>query len=537
MRSYQKHLSHTSTPVSTAIIRKPTFRSSAIFPVFQTADITTRICFLGYWMVKRSIPEIQSVVTLRSKEGQILYRISERITQAKAYQIELGDLLAAVAATAMATASASIPAQTEFTGSLEIEFFSVRDLVFSYPAVVVNYYGDGFSSVVHTAQRIYNDAEDRSTNQEALVSEAGFNIYADGDREPFFSFINGFEPVRNGRVSMKFYNSKKETMDFDIEVPLLAPYETTIIYPDRHTDLQSFLNGQPGTARIRFDVAWIFPRIVAGNLQHSKKALSVTHTYYDCSNRATTDDYWHEPQQGWHAANMLIPLTLSDERYTHVNFYPIYSPSELEIDIELYDSEGHLLGFKSNAQSITPRDNRLQTLDLNSLIRNLGITESQPLSANLIARPIHNSRLPTRLKLGLDYGLNDSALSCNICKSMDVFNPALEQKRSSFHWAPIITDQLDSLIWIMNSSPMNPYTRSASITLTFYREQDTETIIRELMLAPNGSYCIRLSEHPELRNFLGSRIGWYSCVSDNPHIKTYYLSESSSGIVGGDHDF
>jgi hypothetical protein len=527
MRSYRNHLLHTSAPEATAIMRKPTFRSSAIFPVFQTAGIKTRICYLGYWIVKRSIPEIQSVVTLRSKEGKIIYRTSERISQAKAYRVELENLLK----------GAGNDDQIEFTGSIEIEFFSSRDLVFPYPAVVVSYYGPEFGSLVHTAQRVYNDAEDRNNNQESLVSEAGFNVYADGDCEPFFSFINGFEPVRNGRIAMKFFNSKKETMDFQIDVPLLSPYETVVIYPNRHTDLQGFLDGKPGTAKISFDVDWVFPRIIAGNLQHSKKAISVTHTYYDCSSRSSKDDYWHEPQTGWHSASMLIPVSLTGERYTHVNFYPIYSPSELEIDIELYDSEGTLLGIKSKAQTLSPSDNRLQTLDIQTLCIDLNVPFEQAKSANLIARPIRSSRLPTRLKVGLDYGLNESSLSCNICKSMDVFNPSLEQKKSSFHWAPVVTDQEDSLIWIMNSGPMNPYTRLASVALTFYREQDTETIAQQLTLSPNGSYCLRLSEHPELQAFFGKRIGWYTCISVNPHIKTYYLCESSSGIVGGDHDF
>ncbi|RED65055.1 hypothetical protein [Cohnella lupini] len=528
MRSYRSHLLHAAPSSAASIVRKPTFRSSAIFPVFRTAGIKTRICYLGYWMVKRSIPEIQSVVTLRSKEGTILFRTSERITQARAYRVELDDLL-------VGAGKQDLP---EFTGSLEVEFFSSRDLVFSYPAVVVNYYGAEFSSLVHTAQRVYNDSEDRNSNQEALVAEAGFNVYADGDREPFFSFINGFEPVRNGRISMKFFNAKKETMDFPIEVPYLAPYETIVVYPARHTDLQGFLDGKPGTARIGFDVDWVFPRIIAGNLQRSKEAISVTHTYYDCSSRSGKDDYWQDPQPGWHSASMLIPVSLQGDRYTHVNFYPIYSPCELEIDVELYDSDGNLLGTKSNAQTISPTDNRLQTLDIRSLCLELEIAASeQSMSANLVARPIRSSRLPTRLKVGLDYGLNASSLSSNICKSMDVFNPALEQKKSSFHWAPIVTDQEDGIVWIMNSGPMNPYTRLATVTLTFYREQDTETLSRRLTLSPNGSYCLRVSEEPELRDFFDNRIGWYTCVSDNPHIKTYYLCESSSGIVGGDHDF
>ncbi|MFC5405005.1 hypothetical protein [Cohnella soli] len=531
MRSYRNHLSHTNAPEAGRIDRKPTLRSSAIFPVFQSEGLSTRICFLGYWMVKRGISEIHSVLTLRSDKGRIIRRSSAIIREPKAYRIELEDLLSS------GDGNEGVTTPVEFAGSLEIEFFSSRDLVYAYPAVVVNYYGPSFGSVVHTAQRVYNDAEDRNANREAAVAEAGFNVYADGDREPFFSFVNGFEPVKGGSIRMRFHNDKNEVLDHDITVPFLAPYETTTIYPDRHLDLQGFLNGKPGTARIAFDVDWVFPRIIAGNIQHSKQAVSVTHTYYDCSSRTGQDDYWNDPEEGWHPASMLIPVSLEAERFTRVNFYPIYSPSRLEIDIELYDEHGRLLGRKPAAHQVSPTDNRLQTLDLGGICSELGVDSSRPLGANLIARPVQGSRLPTRLKVGLDYGLNEQSLPCNICKSMDVYNPMLENKMSSFHWAPVIADQADGIVWILNSGPRIPYERHASITLSFYREKDTATIVRNYVLPPNGFLQWRLSEDETLMDFFGGTIGWYVCMSDNPHVKTYYLCESVSGIVGGDHDF
>ncbi|MBB6671703.1 hypothetical protein [Cohnella nanjingensis] len=527
MRSYHSHLGHTANAtLPLPVARKPVFRSSAIFPAFRQPGLTTRIGFLGYWMVKRKIPEIHSVLTLRSSAGDMLLRRAERIADSKAYRAELDDLLADAGW-----------AEETFTGSLEIEFFASRDLVYPYPAVIVNYYGPEFGTVVHTAQRVFNDAEDRSANRETSVPEAGFNVYADEDREPFFAFVNGFEPVVGGRVAMTFFNAFGESLASALDIPLLAPYETTVVYPDRHVDLRAFLRGRPGTAKIAFDVDWVFPRIVAGNAQRSRQALSVTHTYYDCSGSATDADYWPLSPEGYHPASLYVPVTASDYRYTNIHFYPIYSPSELEVDVELYDAEGALLGARKGLHTIRPDDAGFHTIGLRPLCESLGIDTAQPIGANLIARPAAGQRLPTRLKIGLDYGEGEDALPCNICKTMEVCNPALEAKTGSFHWGPVLTDQADAVVWLVNSCPKQGYDRFADLTLAFYREQDAEVLARPVRLAPNGIRELRLSEDPELRAFLGEGTGWYVATSANPYVKSYYLCESRSGIVGGDHDF
>jgi hypothetical protein len=532
MRSYFSHLQTASTAtveaaVPRGVARKPVFRSSAIFPVFHLPEIRTRIAFLGYWLVKRGIPEVHAVVTLRNAQGKALHRHTRLITETRAFRIEVADLLA----------ETGVVSGSEFVGSLEIEFYAARDLVYPYPAVVVQYYGPEFGTIVHSAQRVFNDGEDRDTNLETSVPEAGFNIYADNDREPFFAFVNGCDEVRGGQVEMKFFNARGETLAHTIPVSVLSPYQTTVVYPDRHVDLQAFLGGQPGTAQIRFDVSWVFPRIIAGNVQRSRQGLSVTHTYYDTSANSGSEHYWPDAPEGWLPASLYVPVSVTEDRYTNINFYPIYSPAELEFDIAFYREDGSLIGTAGGIHRISPIRRGLRTIALKPLAAQLGADLQRPLGANLIARPVRGSRLPTRLKIGLDYGRGNEALPCNICKTMDVCNPALEHKQRSFHWAPVPSDQQDAVIWIVNSAPMNPYTRNAHVALTFYREQDTAVLTRELTIGPNGLAEIRLSEHPGLRSFFRGTMGWYTCVSSNPYVKTYYISESRSGIIGGDHDF
>ncbi|QGQ94356.1 hypothetical protein EHS13_05265 [Paenibacillus psychroresistens] len=527
MRSYENHLQQLSGHQAQKTLRKPTFRSSAIFPIFHLPGISTRICYLGYWMIKRNIKQIHSVVTLRSSEGEIIYRSSNLIEEPKAYRIEITDLLKQI----------GLDEWIEFLGSLEVEFFSIQDMVFPYPAVIVNYYGPTFSSVVHTSQRIFNDTEDRSSNLEVMVPESGFTIYASEDREPFFTFINGCEQVTNCKLQMQFINHKQETLLHEITIDELPAYQISLIHPSNSLDLITFLDGKPGTAKISFDVKWVFPRIIAGNYQHSINALSVTHTYYDCSEATHTSDYWREAEPGYHAASLMIPVTIEDDCFTNIYLYPIYSPSEFELDIEIYSAEGDLLGTEYKIQRIISPGREIHEIKLKSICLQLNIDPNQTLVAKIIASPMRGSKLPARIKIGLDYGVNQNGLPCNICKNIEVFNPQLEQKKRSFHWAPVLTDQENSTVWLVNSTQIQNYTRVADIELTFYREQDTLTMQRKFTVAANGVACIRLNEDLELLAFFGGEVGWYTAISANPYATTYYLSQHSSGVVGGDHDF
>lgn len=527
MRSYYAHLENAVITPSIKIPPKPVFRSSAIFPVLSLPGVSARILFMGYWILKRHIHEIAAQINLRSQEGVLLNRTSLLIQEPKTYRIELHDQLRA----------AGLSTEEPFTGSLEIEFFSTANLVFPFPAVVINYYGPAFSTVVHTAQRVYNDFDDMRNNSQTHVPEAGFNIYADEDHEPFFSIINGAEAVKNAKIQMDFYNSHNEKLTHEMVFPVLKPYETCLIYPARELNLHSFLKDEPGTAKIKFDIRWIFPRLLVGNVQHSLPALTITHTYYDCSEAMSESDYWRPAEPGWHPATLMIPVSIKNDRFTNVYFYPIYSPSKVAIDVEIYNQEGHLLGKKEHYLFLQLNGGKYQSIPFKEICQELGIEKNQDLSARLIAHTDDGSRIPARIKLGLDLGSQKLKMPCNICTNLQPFNPSLEQKPTSFRWAPILADCANATVWIMNSSPHVEYTRPAEIHLTFFREKDTQTLQRKIILPPHGFQVIHSEEDHELNLFLEGTIGWFTAVTSNPYTTTYYFTESRAGVVGGDHGF
>lgn len=526
MRSYYEHLATSASKPDTAIQPKPTFRSSAIFPVIQAPGIHSRILFMGYWLLKRNIREIAAATSLRDAAGKLLARQNFMITDAKTYRIELADQLSL----------AGIPFDSNFTGSLEIEFHSTSNLVYPYPAVVINYYGPAFSTAVHVAQRTYNDYEDMKRNSQTNVPESGFNIYADDDKEPFLSLINGGKSTDNFQISLEFYNYFGETLKKELNLGSFVPYETKFIYPAREFDLKGFLKGQVGAGKAKFQVEWIFPRLVVGNFQRQPPAVAITHSYYDTTQAQSESDYWMPAKDDWVPASLIVPCLIKNTHFTNIYFYPIYTPSTFVLDVEIYNSEGQILGSKKQALTIETPPNAFHQIDLKAICKELEIPLDKDLGARINAQALGSSRIPARIKLGLDIG-NTKKIPCNICTNLQPFNPPLETKPRTFRWAPILADQKCPSIWIMNSAPNQPYTKQAQIELTFFHEQDTANIIRQLTLPPHGFAAIYPNSDPELQRFFGGKVGWFTATSNNPYTTTYYFAENSSGLIGGDHGF
>ena len=180
MKSYYQHLSSTREfGEKKNILKKPILRSSAIFPVVYNEFYSSAIHFLGYWLLKRNIPEVTLVITLRNSVGNTLSRQTQTINTAKAFSINLDKILNEINYTG-----------NSFVGSIETEFHTTRDMVFPYPALVLEYQNEQFNTCVHTLGRIYNDLEDLKENDATHVPETGFDIHESDDLKSFLSFVN-----------------------------------------------------------------------------------------------------------------------------------------------------------------------------------------------------------------------------------------------------------------------------------------------------------------------------------------------------------
>ena len=91
--------------------------------MIQNQHYSSSIHFLGYWLLKRNIPEITLGITLRNADGTTLLQKTEIIDVAKAFSVNLSSLLPEI----------NFDIKNDFLGSIEIEFHSTKDLVFLIP--------------------------------------------------------------------------------------------------------------------------------------------------------------------------------------------------------------------------------------------------------------------------------------------------------------------------------------------------------------------------------------------------------------------
>lgn len=517
MRSYSEHLRSTANRANFMGV----FRASAIFPVIERAEISTRLLFVGYWILKRKIAEIGRVATLRNQEGEILKRTFETICEPKAFQITAQELLPEALK------------GKDFIGSLEVEFFSSYNLVFPYPAVVVNYYGDLFSTVVHTAQRVYNNFEDAARNSITQVSEAGFNCYEGQGLSSFVALVNGPLELPQRKLEIEAINWKNEVKKETLPLGTLKPYQTVWVHPGKELNLAPFFAEKPGTCKLGFELEGIFPRLIVGN--EADQALTITHTYYDCSQATSVDNYWSEESPLFHAASLMIPVDLTPEAFTNVYFYPIYSPAPFAIDIEIYDGAGKRVAEVKEALHINPKVN-LRGAYQKFTFSDLQLPPAH-YSAKLVARKLDNHPIPSRIKIGLDLGYKNCRTPSNICTNLQPYTAQITNKATSFKWAPILADQPRSSLWLLNSSPQINYDQTATIDLQFHREQDSTVLERPIILPPQGFIHLEIEKDPELKHFFGNKVGWATMVTNAPFLTTYYFAINPSGYVGGDHGF
>ncbi len=530
MRSYYSHLQAIkSTGEEISLSQKPVFRSSAVFPVIQNKKYFTRIMFMGYWLVKRNITEIGLLYTLRNKKGTIIARKYLLIDAAKAFNIEIAEF------------KEEIQKQddvNDFTGSLELEIFSTKDLVFPYPAFVLVYYNDHFSTAVHTAGRIYNDLEDLKVNEEYKVRESGFDIYGEDKYEPFIALTNG--PVKNEKPTLHYKVNNSDGVEFEgvFSIPPLEVFETTFIKLKEYIDLKKMLSGKSGAIKFGHNFEGFFPRFVVGNFDTRAHAISITHSYYDSSELKDNKSYWNRIDENFDDSSVAVPLYLENDFYTHLALYPIFSPSDFTLSFDFYDQEGKLKGSLAQYTPVRSADNKYELIDFNKIVANENLNTSVIKSVNIKCNWEDKTKIPTRVKFGMNVGMNNKEVNfpSNICFAPLLGNPRILQKKGTFRWAPFINVGKSEIV-LTNSAPLKSYDKSANVVLKFYREQDNTTIERKVLLKANAIEVICPEEDAEIKTFFSDTTGWVTADSDNPFMNGWYFDFHESGAVAADHAF
>ena len=525
MKSYSQHLKSTQEfGEKNNTTKKPILCSSGVFPVIQNQDYSSSIHFLGYWLLKRNIPEITLVITLRNADGKTLLQKTKIIDVAKAFSIDLDSLLSEI----------HFEPKNNFFGSIETEFHSTQDMVFPYPALMLEYHNEKFNTCVHTIGRIYNDPEDLKENESLKVPESGFDIYGSDDLNSFLSFVNGPLTNNEGIIQYEVTNSNSEKLTGSFSLGYLKSFETKLIeFKEYIPNLSSFLKNTSGSISLRHNFEGFYPRFLVGTRQSSLPSVSFTHSYYDCTSRSDKTDFWDRNNNTHNDSSIYIPLFTKNSEYTNLIIYPNFSPCNFSINLEFYNKKGKKVHELPKFLHVDTAESKLHKINFNEITSKY---ENNEISCANVICNFDGEKIPARIKFGLDVGMHDlkSKLPCNICFNSKMGNPLIENKPGSFHWAPIFSHR-NCVITIANFSTLKNYQRDSEVEMTFFRKEDSSTISKKLTLKANCEERIYSSDF-DIKQFIKTE-GWVTFKANNPYVQGFYFNFNDSGSVSGDHFF
>lgn len=492
----------------------PCFRASAIFFVLSNDKIDTCIAFMNYWREKNGNEMVSAMLTLRNVDGQKVFRDYLELND-YTYQFSVKELTNSVI----------------FTGSLEVELFSFRDLKYSFPALEVFYITPEGVSCVHSNQRVFNSLEETERCSNLNACQTGFDILCNEYYSGYITIVNGPKYIANSSLQIQFYNALGENIQRSATIGDLPPYGSRLIVLKDIPGVLDFMNGQPGFCKFDVDIYGVFARLACGTFALNESRFAVTHSYYDCTKHYDYFEHSTIPDTEYHC---FLPVNLLSGVETEAVFYPIYSPANLQFSIEVFSSQGHLLQRIENIAALDSTTGTMARLNIRRILSDYCIE----MSDGLVCLDIRSEtgKIPARLTFGLNY-FHDS-LGTNINASVLV-NKSYGIRKRLWLWGPTYSwPSGKNYILISHFSKVKGSTETASLKVTLFNRQGpimTKTIDTRNATAINiwvedwlfeAGYTLRIGE-----------ILWYTLESDCPNFTALQLYEDTSGFIGGDHSF
>ena len=527
MKSLSNHLQNIGFIKNKKIKEKTSVnRSSGIFPFFISKKIDTEILFLGYWYLKRKIRELKFIYILRSKDGNILKKKINNIKITKAYKISIKKELM------------SLNVSRELnTGSFEFEIISNENLVFTYPAVIMNYVTKNSSSFTHTCGRIFNNIKDQKSVMKTKTPETGFDILPNKEYRPFFSFVNGPKKIKKHKLKLNIISDDKLNFRKNITIENLKPYETKFIFSFDENEKNKLK--KKSTVTIAHQYKNFYPRFFSGNFHKDHTCVMLTHSYYDLSKLKNNEQYSINQNKSLYFDSYKgIPLFLQKNYKTELCVYPnSFLKSQLLFSMNIYNNKGQLIENLKNIVKISKNFVAPVYFDLNKIVRNR-IKKKLKLTRCHCRVFFSSNHVPSRLTWGLNIvnsnKKNNITLPTNISFTPIPYN--LIDKKGIFRWCPLLNKK-DSQFIISNISNIKKGYKKSNIVLNFWREQDDKSLEKKIKIADNGFYWFFLNKQKKIKNFLKGKSGWVTIRSDNQYVDGFYFEDYNNGAIGGDHFF
>lgn len=501
----------------------PENRSSAIFPVFLTAEAETRIQFLSYWLKKRG-NNIVLRITTRNLLGNVKYQIYQSISEYKSNTI-LGSKLFE-------------SNNNGFCGSIEIEFFSKEKPLYTFPALSLSFANKVSSSVVHTCIRTYNKDE-RIYDYALYLPQTGFDVDIKVSNKNYICFFGGESNSYKLTIELNENEIKKNYL---VNIKNAKYGQTHILYLEDIISKEDRKFFKRPKCSIKHNFNDIFPRFFVG-ITSPQNIPTLTHTFFDTS-KAISDKTdindlslrtENKNPNCYFDATFSIPIHPFEHFDTSIKSYSQNIQVKGDGYLSLYSLEGEQLFNRLIKREELSTLCGSGELEISKLIGESKFNKKEFLSLKFSFVNKDNP-FPKRFKLGLNVKRINSTYGSNICFSPLIMMDNLINKPFSRRWFPLGGYQ-KFVASIHNTSFMRKgiQTEATSFLLEFINHNG-ESFNREKILKQNASIFLDPLHDEQLNKFLGEKGGWCMVTAKTFVFNSYYFSMTET-LIGGDHAF
>ena len=389
-------------------------------------------------------------------------------------------------------------------GSVEVEYFSLKNLVIPYAAVIGAYQTNLGLTYIHTYSRNYSNHEMENGFKVMESCESNWTIRDSKEVESFTILHNGFLKVDAQEIKIKITSESGRVIEKKYFINALNPYEILEIVPQNYfPDLPNWLNNEQANCSISFKINGAFTRTLVGNRTKTMTDMQVTHSNF-AYNHHQTD--FVDTDKGF------LPYPNFNIKEGQINIYPDMPNGEYFIDYDLKEKKS--FNFQSG-QYISNKVFNHQSFDIS-----LGKV---------------NSSLPSRVPIGVSGKSFDAAkdilpfeISLGICTKV--------RPGKRFWWGPIGNMETKNCLVIGLLKEIYGEHLKEDICIRIYNDQNNDykelIFTKEQLIAME--YRIDLSKKT-LENI--NKYGMYTVFSEYPGFFVYSLTENKKGSIAIEHGF
>ena len=478
-------------------------RSSLLVP--EMPNTAAEISFINHFLLKRQYSNVACKITAIGTNGKKLKSKLHKIDKPIVYNFKLTGMV------------------TDPVSNYMVEFFAPDNMFIPFPAVMINHRGKNFINQVHAFNRVLNDVFEDDDINSHQVKEASIDLVVNEDTDTFLLFTTGPLPCKDSLEIEVITPNQSMIKNFDIDLPRFGVKRVEF-----KKLFQQIQNGTRGIIKATQPSQHLFyGRMLSGQVKNDG-TFTANHTYYDST---ASHEYWDDSSHSQRFYPYFPNLKNT------VRLYPILSPSELQIKLNIFDHHGNEIN-EYDINSLSSPGTKFLDVNAESLIAQDSIDRTT-ISTFSVTATILSGKMPTRIGHQLVYGSEglDSSIAVSLFNH-NIYNPP---NKKSFKWGQVIAGgEYDAYVGIVADKAENPNVENQEAKIKFYDE--TGLILEESFVIKNRS--AKVLEFPKFLTSSGDytmnepKNIW--CVVESEKYGLNFFSvtcNKESNHCSGDHGF